>query len=105
MIINRIVVPALTYGFEVTKPNLARTRSWDDIIARVVNRKARIFRFASRTLHHMPKTELGEGLASFELARKMAIARNTLERGRNSHDTELAALHQKEFHRLRRRVD
>lgn len=101
MIINRIIVPALTYGFEITKPTKTRVCDWDDAIARVINRKARMYHFASRTLHHMPKTELGEGLASFELARKLALARNALERGLNSHDSELATIHQENFHRLK----
>ena len=80
-IINRIIIPAMSYGFEVTKPGFVTLQKWDNRVKMTVNIKCGIYRFSTPYLHYLPKDMMGEGLVSFaNMACRANLRASTPER-------------------------
>ena len=91
-IINHIIIPSATFGFEVTQPAKRTIEKWDKRVREVVNSKARIIRNAIGEPYYLPEEELGEGLTAIEELRQRVVVRAVLDRGLNSGDAQLADL-------------
>lgn len=89
-IFNQVIVPIVTFGFEVIRPTAADIESWNWIVRKLINRKVGIHWNSTMELHHLPTERLGLGL--IDLKEHLATARvnGLLKRGLNSADGDTA---------------
>ena len=91
-LINTVIIPAMSFGFEVTHPSPQIVKDWDDAVKRSFNRKCGIHYSSTPHLHYLSKDMMGEGLLTFAYARDRALLTSLVPRGANSADTSLASV-------------
>ena len=91
-IINKVIVPYLTYAAECILIPEKKLSDWDEKISRLVNKKANLPRHAMSLPNYLPEEDLGEGVKSIADTYEERKIAEQMRHGLNSDDIETATL-------------
>lgn len=98
IIVNRIVIPMVTYGAEVVPIPAETLKKWDTKIQTLVNGKMRVWAFANKDFNFLPAIHGGVGLISVADEVETKRVQGLFNVHLNSIDSEAKALAQQEWH-------